>query len=963
MTILTPGQEIGPYRVIEQAGKGGMATVYKAHHAGMDRYVAIKILPFQFAQNQEFNDRFRREVRVIAKLEHPRILPVYDSGEFEGTPYLVMRYLDAGTLKERIEAGKMSLEEVDRIFSQLADALSYAHSHDIVHRDIKPSNVMLTRQGDVFLTDFGIAKLIGEHTQFTASGAITGTPAYMSPEQAEGRPIDARADIYALGIVLYEMVTGRVPFEAETPLAVILKHLQAPLPPPSSLTDIHPAIEQVILKALARNREERYSHTDDLLGAWKNAVQTAKSDKATVSGAAPPLDIRAASPHPAEIQSPLTGSGAISPHPVSPKKRKVGFWIGGGLAALLILGVCGIGTFSLYRVCCTPDVPLLSLPIPEEGEGEWESWTGTEVVFSITQHDGMIYAGGLGRITVFDENWEYVDQLTIQDGLPDNRVFYLFSDEEGDGDLWAATANGVARFNGETWVVYGYEDGLDDITINFVSRVGEYIIAGSNYGPDGGGINLFDGERWTHPEGFGSTSDGDPNRFDNSVWEAVFDEENEILWVATENGVGALDGTDWKRFTTEDGLPSNFITGVMIDENGELLVSTERGAARFDGSRFQAFAPTLGHSINDIVVDSDGHYWLPGGDGVFRFNPENGNWEILEGGNGFPAYSAYRAMADEDGNVFFGTDGKGVVAFDGEDFIPLDTPPGPGRNAYWGMLEDRDGVFWFSEEYGLGIDTYDPSEDIWSDKELDVCCVIPITFDADGNLWGVGETGVWFLTPEGRATNVTSEQGLPSDQVYDLDLTEDGSLWLATETGIVKLQGFEVVEVLNADKMGLTNDRVHTLLAASDDSLWVGREGGLSHFSPDGTWEHFEIGTLFSSNFSLVTRIAEHPDGSIWVTTFGDGVYQRLPEGEWAHYTPNHPGVLLPSLYVNGVNIAPDGALWFGTDYGVARFDGGSWQAWDIKDGLGHWNVNQVYVQQDGTIWFVTSGGITRWMP
>ncbi|NUM49128.1 MAG: serine/threonine protein kinase [Anaerolineales bacterium] len=224
MTTLTPGQEIGPYRIIEQVGKGGMATVYKAHHAAMDRFVAIKILPFQFAQDKEFNDRFRREVRVIAKLEHPRILPVYDSGDFQGTPYLVMRYLDAGTLKERIEAGKLTLDEIDRIFTQLADALAYAHSHDIVHRDIKPSNVMLTRQGDVFLTDFGIAKLVGEHTQFTASGAITGTPAYMSPEQAEGRPIDARADIYALGIVLYEMVTGRVPYEAETPLAVILKH-------------------------------------------------------------------------------------------------------------------------------------------------------------------------------------------------------------------------------------------------------------------------------------------------------------------------------------------------------------------------------------------------------------------------------------------------------------------------------------------------------------------------------------------------------------------------------------------------------------------------------------------------------------------------------------------------------------------------------------------------------------------
>ncbi|MEK6574150.1 MAG: serine/threonine-protein kinase, partial [Chloroflexota bacterium] len=218
MDNVQPGQQLGPYRIINQIGQGGMATVYKAYHAAMDRYVAVKVLPRQLAESKEFMGRFQQEARTIANLEHPHILPVHDFGESGGITYFVMRFLDTGTLKERIAAGSLSLAEVDRLFTQLADALGYAHQRGVVHRDIKPSNVLVDARGDVFLTDFGIAKLMEGAAQFTATGAITGTPAYMSPEQARGEKLDQRSDIYSLGIVLYEMVTGRVPFEAETPL-------------------------------------------------------------------------------------------------------------------------------------------------------------------------------------------------------------------------------------------------------------------------------------------------------------------------------------------------------------------------------------------------------------------------------------------------------------------------------------------------------------------------------------------------------------------------------------------------------------------------------------------------------------------------------------------------------------------------------------------------------------------------
>src|SRR5512147_2330826 len=245
MDNLQPGQMLGPYRIITQIGKGGMATVYKAYQASVDRYVAIKVLPSQLAESKEFAARFQQEARIIAKLEHPHILPVFDYGESDGVAYLVMRYLDAGTLKDRMEAGRpLPLAEIDRIFTQLSDALSYAHSHGVIHRDLKPSNALIDSQGNIFLTDFGIAKLLESASpRLTQTDAILGTPAYISPEQAKAMPVDRRSDIYSLGIILYEMVTGRVPFVADTPLAVILKQISDPLPPPSAVKpDISAAI-------------------------------------------------------------------------------------------------------------------------------------------------------------------------------------------------------------------------------------------------------------------------------------------------------------------------------------------------------------------------------------------------------------------------------------------------------------------------------------------------------------------------------------------------------------------------------------------------------------------------------------------------------------------------------------------------------------------------------------------------
>ena len=236
------GHNLGPYRLLEQLGAGGMATVYKAYHAAMDRYVAIKVLPQHLARDPNFRARFQQEARVIARLEHRHILPVYDVAEEDSIPYLVMRYTDGGDLNNLI-GGRITTERAVELLAQVAEALGYAHRQGVIHRDVKPANVLIGRDGDALLADFGIAKIYEDTLQLTGEGNMVGTPAYMAPEQLQGKRVDPRTDIYALGVVLYQALTGECPFVAETPLAVAMMHIHNPLRPPHQL---NPAIPEEI---------------------------------------------------------------------------------------------------------------------------------------------------------------------------------------------------------------------------------------------------------------------------------------------------------------------------------------------------------------------------------------------------------------------------------------------------------------------------------------------------------------------------------------------------------------------------------------------------------------------------------------------------------------------------------------------------------------------------------------------
>lgn len=267
------GQTLGGYRITEQIGMGGMATVYKAYHPAMDRYVALKVLPAHFAQEASFVQRFRQEAKLIARMEHDHILPVYDFGEQDGIAYLALRYLDAGTLKDRIHTGPLSLKATSLYLSQLASALDYAHARGVVHRDVKPSNVLFDPQDRVLLSDFGISKMISGDADLTGSGLV-GTPSYMAPEVGLGKPADHLSDQYSLGVVLYEMITGQAPYEAETPMAVLHMHIHSPLPLPTDIRpDLPAGVSEVIYKVMAKEPADRFENCTQVAEALDTALE------------------------------------------------------------------------------------------------------------------------------------------------------------------------------------------------------------------------------------------------------------------------------------------------------------------------------------------------------------------------------------------------------------------------------------------------------------------------------------------------------------------------------------------------------------------------------------------------------------------------------------------------------------------------------------------------------------------
>ncbi|MFC1959620.1 protein kinase [Chloroflexota bacterium] len=312
--MLETGQVIGAYEVVSLIGQGGMATVYKAYHAKLDRFVAIKMMLQALQQEENFLARFTREARIIARLDHPNIVPIYDFSDYDSNPYLVMKYVEGETLDQVLKRSTLPLAEILRIMTAIAEALAYAHSQGVLHRDVKPSNIIIDQNGLPYLTDFGLARLAKRGESTLSQGTMIGTPHYISPEQALGQSeLDLRTDVYSMGVVLYELVVGRVPFAGDTPFSIVHDHIYSPLPAPSQINaEIPPAVEAVLVRALAKEPAARYQSATELMVAFREAVAAenlSALDPARASGAAAAL---------AQAEAQRIAQASTSPPPTEP---------------------------------------------------------------------------------------------------------------------------------------------------------------------------------------------------------------------------------------------------------------------------------------------------------------------------------------------------------------------------------------------------------------------------------------------------------------------------------------------------------------------------------------------------------------------------------------------------------------------------------------------------------------------
>ena len=343
---MTP-DKIGRYQVLSELGRGGMATVYRARDPIAEREVAIKVLPPEMLHDPQFKVRFEREAKLIARLEHPAIVPVYDFGEDSGMPYFVMRLMTGGSLSDRLKNGPLSVPDAYRLLARLSPALDSAHSKGIIHRDLKPGNILFDEYGEPYISDFGIAKITESQSSMTGSG-IVGTPAYMSPEQAQGGTVDNRSDIYGLGVILFEALSGQQPYSGDTPMSVVVKHITDPVP---HILDVKPdlplGVDKVIGKALAKDKDERFPTCQtlaDALGSISRGETLVIGPTPTESHMAPPT---AKVPRQSAEDKTVHAGRVSLPPGKEPRKRSFA-WVGILVGVFLVCLLAG-GALFLFR--------------------------------------------------------------------------------------------------------------------------------------------------------------------------------------------------------------------------------------------------------------------------------------------------------------------------------------------------------------------------------------------------------------------------------------------------------------------------------------------------------------------------------------------------------------------------------------------------------------------------------------
>jgi ligand-binding sensor domain-containing protein/tRNA A-37 threonylcarbamoyl transferase component Bud32 len=981
------GQMLGQYQIVEQIGMGGMATVYKAYQANMDRYVAIKVLPRQLAEDPQFTGRFEQEARTIAKLENKHILPVYDYGQHNGHTYLVMRYIGTGTLKNLTGQGALPLPDAVQYFTQIADALQYAHDHGVIHRDIKTSNVLIGDGKTCYLTDFGIAKLAASSAHFTGTGGVIGTPAYMSPEQCHGLPVDARSDIYSLGIVLYEMLTGVVPFEAETPVAVVLKQINEPLPPPRNLNMAIPeAVEKVLFRALAKEPDHRYQSAADFSEALQDAFESF-TEKQTVMFAHAPLAPAA--------MAPTQTAAPTAPVAAAPERARPRWLLFAGLAALALAAVIigllvlaggeddeeaqdeppataevvntpfeitppGVDVTPTGAEVAPPGVEVTPTPAevamggPETPDSLWtvfsntQSYDGDDHQLLITEH--ALWVSSSGGLMRWQSDGTYT-RYTSADGLAFNDIQTMSLDAAGNIWLGGGSVYGVMRLQLDE------NDRLAQVDYYDPSNSGD--LQSWNFwtfwpDPDGSVIaatyetrlEFWNGQQWAAPAWTSKGLDVVGDR----AW-ALLRSRDGTLWVGGPSGLVRSSGDSWESIPPPDDLPPgeyeayNYVSLYEDPLDGAIWVSLltqpdwrlhARQLVLGENSLWgwQLVSVELPEPLINGLRAADDSLWLVGQDSVIHLDSASGRREVFGSGQGLRGDRYFDIAQDADGTIWVTTN-TALAYYDGRRWISYGPGSEPPSNHNVAMAEAPDGTLWFLSDYGH-------------------------LFRYRGGQW---ESVEYFDT-----------------ETYDLALQGD-VIWVASDDGLYRWESgaYRLYSPDNGDNM---NSSVVLTLAVDQnhpDRLWFGTTNGLHLYNAaDDTirfWARAE-----DNDFPGPGIMALYFDrgGALWVgSAFGDDeswigpgeaqVIQIADPSDLDNLTWEVRAALNAPFYEGDWNvlaIAEDeqGSLWIGTDESLYRRVGDRWQKWIESDGAPEFEAIQDMVLVNGIAWIATENeGLYRY--
>ena len=903
------GKTFGNYQIIEQIGMGGMATVYKAYQANMDRYVAIKVLPRQFADDPTFIGRFEQEARTIAKLEHKHILPVYDYGDQDGYTYLVMRYIGTGNLKDLTQRGPLPLADVARYLVQIAEALHYAHEHGVIHRDVKTSNVLLGVGKETYLTDFGIAKLAAGSTQFTGTGTIIGTPAYMSPEQCAGMPVDARSDIYSLGIVLYEMLTGAVPFDAETPVAVVLKQIQEALPSPRTVNPAIPeAVEQVLFKTLAKDPDHRYQSAHDLAVALNRAVEGI-AEKTTSDMPAPVT----------RTPAPTVAAATVAVPPVAvPARGGRARWWWGLLAVAVVIGV-GAGVFLLSN---------------ELGGGEdEEAVPATEAVGAVTEAVAAATEAPTEEPTVTESPTSEPTAAEIPTSEPTEAPT-----EEAIGTPVAVAGAGWTTF-------------INTESENPSNRQLLVTDSGMWMGTEGGLVH------WTLDGQYRKYTSADGLAF--NYIQALAVDTNGYVWISngysgvmrlTVSPDGALSDVVFYNQENSD-LGSSNIWALLPGPDGTLLAGTyESYLEQWNGETWQTpdipvpqdlFAEAVGDRVWLLKRTGDGSLWAGGPLGLVR-------WD----GEAWTAVPLSDTITGQDEQQTY------AVASFYED---------PADGALWVTIFSEPNY----DHYAQRLVPPASAGGDWTWEPVEAWVPLPlrdVQRAADGTLWVVGyDSAIRLDSATGQRQVFTSEQGIPGYAFQHITQDASGTIWLATTSALARYDGRrwqsfvieneppgnQIAAMAEGENGTLwfvndygqvmtyrdgTWDAVADLgeeifdIAVQGDAVWVGSSNGLIRLQQGRTRRYTTADGLTSNTVLDLAVDPANPD-LLWLG-LSDGVNRvNTADGSvetWTRESASELGPLVDTLHFDAA-----GVLWAGVgDYGeesagaagLLRFDGTAWQ-------------------------------------